>query len=50
MTYNEGDCFFCGEPVYSSEGQLRKFLIKNGKEFPTHKKCRKNKKNGYIRK
>ena len=42
MKYNDGNCFFCDEPVYTSDGQLQKVLIKNGVEFPVHKKCRKS--------
>ena len=44
--YNEGDCFFCHKPVFSGVGQILKFLIIGDKEFPTHKKCRKENKNG----
>lgn len=43
-----GNCYFCDEPVYASEGQIIKHVKigVNGKfdEYPTHKKCRKGKK------
>lgn len=42
---DKGNCYYCDQPVYMSEGQLLKFLtVKSGKtvtEYPTHKKCRK---------
>ena len=44
MRYNGGKCYFCDLSVYCSDGQLIKFILKNNKEYPTHKLCRK--KNG----
>jgi hypothetical protein len=42
---SSGDCYYCGQPVYTSHGQLIKYKIiyQNGekKEYPTHKACRK---------
>ena len=42
---NVGNCYFCGKPVYISEGQI--VLYKRTKagesieEYPTHKSCRR---------
>lgn len=38
---NIGECYFCKEPVFASEGQAVKYIKMAGYEFPTHKKCRK---------
>ena len=52
-----GNCYFCNEPVYASEGQIIKHLKiivnKEISEYPTHKSCRikkymKTYKNGDI--
>ena len=40
-----GNCYYCHEPVYVSEGQILKYKIikinDKKEEYPTHKKCRK---------
>ena len=48
MTQNRwsaGECYYCHEPVYVSEGQLLKELVIKGPvetlRYPVHKTCRK---------
>lgn len=40
-----GNCYYCQEPVYVSEGQALNYLIiqinDKKEEYPTHKRCRK---------
>lgn len=39
---NIGNCYYCKEPVWVSVGQATKYLRIDGKEIPTHKRCRKD--------
>jgi len=36
-----GDCFYCEDPVLAAPGQAIKHRRIEGKEVPTHKRCRK---------
>ncbi len=38
-----GNCPLCAEPVYANEGQIIKYLTIGEVQKPTHKKCRKPK-------